>query len=129
VLLVIIHLPLTLLFCRMVIRLCDELDKANDLNEYFKKTITEHINKTLLPELMKKKGESLLKEYIKEYKDYIILIHFMRKMFSYLVNSYCLTLFKGSLLSQKQLDAKSVHLRSQFLQGKVFYEDARLTEI
>jgi hypothetical protein len=113
----------------MVIRLCDELDKANDLNEYFKKTITEHINKTLLPELMKKKGESLLKEYIKEYKDYIILIHFMRKMFSYLVNSYCLTLFKGSLLSQKQLDAKSVHLRSQFLQGKVFYEDARLTEI
>ena len=85
----------------MVIRLCDELDKANDINEYFKKTVIDHITKTLLPDLQKKKGETLLKDYIKEYRDYIILVHFMRKMFSYLVPVPFLNSL-GSLLLEKQ---------------------------
>ena len=69
----------------MVLKLCDELDKAKELNEYFKETLTKHIQKTVMPELIKKKEEVLLKDYVKEWKDYTILVHFMRKMFSYLV--------------------------------------------
>jgi hypothetical protein len=105
----------------MVIRLCDELDKANDLNEYFKKTITEHINKTVLPELLKRKGESLLKEYIKEYKDYIILIHFMRKMFSYLVKSLTSdSIIRIDTFSKTALCRVFPRVRSTSLEKNVF---------
>ena len=69
----------------MVLKLCDELDKAADLNVYFKETLTKHIERVVLPELRKKKEEVLLKDYVKEWKDYTILVHFMRKMFNYLV--------------------------------------------
>jgi hypothetical protein len=50
---------------RMVLRLCDELDKAKDLNEYFKKTLEEHIKKTIVPNLKKLKEEVLIKEFVK----------------------------------------------------------------
>ena len=70
----------------MVLKLCDELDKAADLNVYFKDTLTKHIEKVVLPDLKKKKEEVLLKDYVKEWKDYTILVHFMRKMFNYLVS-------------------------------------------
>ena len=73
----------------MVLRLCDELDKAGDLNIYFKETLISHIEKTVLPDLRKKKEEVLLKDYVKEWKDYTILVHFMRKMFNYLVRFTC----------------------------------------
>jgi hypothetical protein len=69
----------------MVLRLCDELDKAKELNDYFKDTLIQHIQNTVLPDLRKKKEEILIKDFVKEWKDYTILVHFMRKMFNYLV--------------------------------------------
>jgi hypothetical protein len=79
----------------MVLRLCDELDKASELNVYFKETLVKHIDKTVLPELRKKKEEVLLKDFVKEWRDYTILVHFMRKMFSYLVHiSFNLTFYR-----------------------------------
>src|ERR1035437_7722643 len=111
----------------MVIRLCDELDKANDINEYFKNTVINHITKTLLPDLQKKKGETLLKDYIKEDRDYIILVHFMRKMFSYLVGSASSKPI-GSILLEKQQHAKSLLLCSHLLQRKMLPKNARLAE-
>ena len=69
----------------MVLRLCDELDKAKELNDYFKDTLVRHIEKTVLPDLRKKKEEILIHDFVKEWKDFTILVHFMRKMFNYLV--------------------------------------------
>lgn len=69
----------------MVLKLCDELDKAKDLNDYFKNTILDHINKTVLPNLQKLKEEVLIKEFVRQWHNYTILVHFMRKMFTYLV--------------------------------------------
>ena len=69
----------------MVLRLCDELDRAKELNDYFRETLIKHIEKTVVPELKKKKEEVLIKDFVKEWKDYTILVHFMRKMFNYLV--------------------------------------------
>lgn len=51
----------------MVLRLCDELDKAADLNNYFKKTLQDHIEKTVVPELRKKKEDVLLRDFVKEW--------------------------------------------------------------
>jgi hypothetical protein len=62
------------------------LDKATPLHEYYKKRLTQHITNTILPALRDKVDENLLKVYIKEWKDYTLLTHFMRKMFSYLVS-------------------------------------------
>lgn len=70
----------------MVLKLCDELDKAAELNTYFKKTLTDHIEKTVVPDLKKKKEDVLLRDFVKEWKDYTILVHYMRKMFNYLVS-------------------------------------------
>ena len=100
----------TYLYCfvSMVLRLCDELDKAEDLNKYFKKTLIEHIEKTVIPELKKKKEDLLLKDFVKEWKDYTILVHYMRKMFNYLVSLdnrsfdfIFLPIILGSLLSKE----------------------------
>ena len=71
----------------MVLKLCDELDKAAELNNYFKKTLTDHIEKTVVPDLKKKKEDVLLRDFVKEWKDYTILVHYMRKMFNYLVST------------------------------------------
>jgi hypothetical protein len=49
----------------MVLRLCDELDKAKDLNEYYKKTLQDHIQNTVLPNLKRQKEETLLKEFVR----------------------------------------------------------------
>lgn len=70
----------------MVLKLCDELDKAKELYDYFKKLLTDHIENTLVPELKKKKEDLLLKDFVKEWKNYTILVHYLRKMFSYLVS-------------------------------------------
>lgn len=68
-----------------MLRLCDELDKAKELNDYYKETLIKHIEKTVLTDLKRKKEEILIKDFVKEWKDYTILVHFMRKMFNYLV--------------------------------------------
>ena len=70
----------------MVLKLCDELDKAAELNKYFKDTLINHIEKTVVPDLKKKKDSVLLRDFVKEWKDYTILVHYMRKMFNYLVS-------------------------------------------
>ena len=69
----------------MVLRLCDELDKAKELNDYFRETLIKHIEKSVVPELRKKKEDVLIKDFVKEWKNYTILVHYMRKMFNYLV--------------------------------------------
>ena len=69
----------------MVIKICDELDKAKDLHDYYKKKLENHIKESVLKELENLEEEVLLKVYIKEWKDYTILVHFVRKMFYYLV--------------------------------------------
>lgn len=65
------------------------------MHEYYKKRLGQHIESTILPSLRDKDDESLLKTYIKEWKDYTLLTHFMRKMFNYLVSD--LLEFVGSL--------------------------------
>ena len=61
------------------------MDKAKDLHEYYKKKLENHIKESVLKELENLEEEVLLKVYIKEWKDYTILVHFVRKMFYYLV--------------------------------------------
>jgi hypothetical protein len=70
----------------VVLKVCDELDKANALHEYYKKRLTSHIQSSIIPSLKDKDDETLLKIYIKEWKDYTIFVHFLRKMFNYLVS-------------------------------------------
>ena len=71
--------------CSVVLKICDEMDKAKELHEYYKEKLTRHIKTNVLTELENKDEELLLKIYIKEWKDYTILVHFMRRMFNYLV--------------------------------------------
>ena len=73
-------------FYSVVLKVCDELDKAVPLHDYYKKRLSQHIDTTILPALRDKDDENLLKTYIKEWKDYTLLTHFMRKMFNYLVS-------------------------------------------
>ena len=56
------------------------------MHDYYKKRLGQHIDNTILPALRDKDDETLLKTYIKEWKDYTLLTHFMRKMFNYLVS-------------------------------------------
>lgn len=81
-------LPLNLLtkFVRMVLRLCDELDKAKDINDYFKLTLLKYINEKINPQLVKLQDETLVKEFTRQWNNYTILVNFMKKMFSYLVS-------------------------------------------
>lgn len=74
----------------MVLRLCDELDKAKELYDYFRETLTKYVEKTIVPSLRAKRDEVLLQEYVKEWKDYTVLVHYIRKMFIYLVRRYIL---------------------------------------
>jgi hypothetical protein len=69
----------------MVLRLCDELDKAKDINDYFKKILLQYINERINPQLLKLQDETLVKEFTKQWQNYTILVNFMKKMFSYLV--------------------------------------------
>ena len=73
---------------RIVLRICDELDKAKELNEYFKKTLSEHIRTEVLPTLQKLKQDVLIREFVRQWKDFTILVHYMRKMFNYLVRYF-----------------------------------------
>ncbi len=78
---------LSIYLVRIVVNLCDESDKAKELNEYYRKTLQEHIENVVLPELMRKKEDTLLRSFVKEWKDYTIVVHCMRKLFNYLVTS------------------------------------------
>jgi hypothetical protein len=49
----------------MVLKLCDENDKAKDLNDYFKKTLQDHISKQIVPHLQKQREDTLLKEFVR----------------------------------------------------------------
>ena len=49
----------------MVLKLCDENDKAKDLNDYFKKTLQDHIQKQIVPHLQKQREDTLLKEFVR----------------------------------------------------------------
>ena len=82
------------------------MDKAKNLHEYFKQKLINHIQQNVLTELEKKEEELLLKNYIKEWKDYTILTHFMRKMFSYLDRYY----LKNNHSSTVTLAITALHL-------------------
>lgn len=51
----------------MVLRLCDELDKAKDINDYFKKILLQYINERINPQLLKLQDETLVKEFTKQW--------------------------------------------------------------
>jgi hypothetical protein len=68
----------------VVLKLCDEFDMASAMLEYFKKRLLQHINQTIIPVLKDKDEETFLKLFIQQWKNYTILVHFMRKIFSYL---------------------------------------------
>ncbi len=72
----------------MVLRLCDENDEAKPLNDYFQDVLNSQIKKKILVRLKNVQGEHLLRDFCKEWKNYTILVHFMRKMFVYLVKNY-----------------------------------------
>ncbi len=72
----------------MVLSLCDELDKAKDLNDYYNKTLKDHIKHTVVPKISTQTGDALLKEFVRQWNNYTILVHFMRKMFNYLDRYY-----------------------------------------
>lgn len=72
----------------MVLKICDELDKAKELHDYFKSKLESHIKMNVVSELEGKEEEVLLRHFIKLWKDYIILVHFLRKMFNYLDRYY-----------------------------------------
>jgi len=69
----------------IVLKICDEFDKAIKIYDYLLKTLTNHIKTSIMPAFEGKEGENLLKVYIKEWKDYILLAHFMKKVFFYIV--------------------------------------------
>lgn len=102
--------------------MCDELDKAKDLHDYFKDRLTKHIKNIVLTHLEGKEGEHLLKIYIKEWEDYTILVHFMRKMFNYLVDSTLFIGFLGSILSEEQQHRHSGHSCIVPVQGSVLQQ-------
>ena len=77
-------LVLIILF-RVFLKVCDELDKAKELNEYFRKTVLKHLKENVLKELQNKDDEMLVKLYVKQWKRFTIFTHYMRKLFSYLV--------------------------------------------
>ena len=86
----------------MVLTLCDELDKAKDLNDYYNKTLQDHIKKTVVPKISLQGGAALLKEFVRLWNNYTILVHFMRKMFNYLVRKLMeLNQNKGSVLPEE----------------------------
>lgn len=70
---------------RVFLKVCDELDKAKELNEYFRKTVLKHLKENVLKELQNKDDEMLVKLYVKQWKRFTIFTHYMRKLFSYLV--------------------------------------------
>ena len=74
-----------LLNCRVILKVCDELDRSAQLHDYYKKKLTSYIKNNIMPRLENKEEENLLKIYIENWKDYTILVHFIRKMFVYLV--------------------------------------------
>lgn len=49
---------------RIVLHLCDTLDRAKELFDYFKATMNTYIDE-ILPNLKSKKDELLLKEFVK----------------------------------------------------------------
>ncbi len=49
----------------VVLKLCDELDKAKDLNEYFKKVLHDYIANYSIPAMKKLKEEGLLQEFVR----------------------------------------------------------------
>ena len=71
---------------RVFLKVCDELDKAKELNEYFKKTVIKHLNENVMEGLKNKDDEMLVKLYVKQWKRFTIFTHYMRKLFTYLVS-------------------------------------------
>jgi hypothetical protein len=112
----------------MVLKLCDENDKAKDLNDYFKNTLQNHIKNTIVPHLRKQREDTLLKEFVRQWQNYTILVHFMRKMFNYLVISPQLTLSLGQVLLEEYQYANPRHEFSTVLQGAVLRSSPRQFE-
>ena len=48
-------------FYSVVLKVCDELDKAGPLHDYYKRRLGQHIDTTILPALRDKDDENLLK--------------------------------------------------------------------
>jgi hypothetical protein len=49
-----------IIFVRMVLRLCDELDKSEDLHQYFTQLMSKYINENIIPKFDTLRGMDLL---------------------------------------------------------------------
>lgn len=49
----------------MVLRLCDELDKAEDLHHYFQDLMQKYITENIIPKFNALRGMDLLKDYVR----------------------------------------------------------------
>ncbi len=95
------------LFIRMVHHLCDEEQKEENLYKYFNEKLISYITNNIIPKLKSNKGENLLKEFIKQWKNYTVLLHFMKKMFEYLDRYYL----------------KNANMDSLAMQGLILYRE------
>jgi hypothetical protein len=57
------------------------MDKTKELLEFFKVKMTKHIKEVILVELESLEGEHLIKTYMKEWENFTLFSHFMRRMF------------------------------------------------
>ncbi len=105
-------------FIRIVLKLCDELDKAKDLHDYYIKTLTNYITQKIKPVLNSLHNENLLQAFVKWWSNYTLLVHFTTKMLHYLVSIFLSKLTcAGSVLPQEYEFDISCTNGNQSIQG------------
>jgi len=75
----------------------------------------DYILKNIIPAFNSLRGMDLLKDYVRQWKNFTILVHFMRKLLNYLVIGYADLI--GSLLPEEQQPDASSADSNEFLQG------------
>jgi AraC-like DNA-binding protein len=71
-----------------VYKLSDQTSDANVLFEYLKGVLTGHLRDTALTKLRALEGNALLKEFMRQWNNYLMLSKWMSKMFNYLDRYY-----------------------------------------
>ena len=75
----------------------------------------DYILKNIIPAFNSLRGMDLLKDYVRQWKNFTILVHFMRKLLNYLVIGYAYLI--GSLLPEEQQPDASSANSNELLQG------------
>lgn len=76
-------MSLTYIF-RIVYNLSDQTNEAQKLYDFLKKTLGDHLKFITVEKLKRLSGENFMKEYMKQYQDYLILAKWMTKVFNYI---------------------------------------------